>query len=160
MRLFERQTYDFHWWTLILGKRIYPLTRAAYFLECPLIRDFTAFVSFPFSHAWAGHQCRISRTTSLPVFVVPKTVFPSDMVDSGWNRTWGILHYFAYQRAKLFAGNKITYTISLYLQNISYASPSHKPFGNELTKVLGTCQTQFLAVLQRCPSYLQELLEV
>ena len=51
MRLFERQTYDFHWWTLIWGKRIYPLTRAVYFLECPLIRDFTAFVSFPFSHA-------------------------------------------------------------------------------------------------------------
>ena len=71
MRLFERQTYDFHWWTLIWGKRIYPLTRAVYFLECPLIRDFTAFVSFPFSHAWAGHQCRISRTTSLPAFVVP-----------------------------------------------------------------------------------------
>ena len=107
MRLFERQTYDFHWWTLIWGKRIYPLTRAVYFLECPLIRDFTTFVSFPFSHAWAGHQCSFSRTTSLPVFVVPKTVFSSDMVDSDWNRTGGILHYFAYQRVKLFAGNKI-----------------------------------------------------
>ena len=29
-----------------------------------LIRDVTAFVSFPFSHAWASDQCSFSRTTS------------------------------------------------------------------------------------------------
>ena len=37
---------------VIRGKRTYPLTRCVHFLECPLIRDFTAFISFPFSRAW------------------------------------------------------------------------------------------------------------
>ena len=101
---------------VIWGKRTRPLTRGVHFLECPLIRDFTAFVSFPFSRAWAGYQCSFSRTTLL-VFVVAKTVFClSDMMDSEGNETGEISNYFIYQRAKLFSGNKITYTISLYLQ--------------------------------------------
>ena len=101
---------------VIWGKRTRPLIRGVYFLECSSIRDFTAFVSFSFSRAWAGYQCSFSRTTLL-VFVVPKIVFClSDMVDSEGNGTGEISNYFAYQRAKLFAGNKITYTISLYLQ--------------------------------------------
>ena len=38
---------------MIRGKRICPLTRCVHFLlECPQIRDFTAFVSFPFFRAW------------------------------------------------------------------------------------------------------------
>ena len=37
---------------VIRGKITCPLTRCVHFLECPLIRDFTAFVSFPFSRAW------------------------------------------------------------------------------------------------------------
>ena len=101
---------------VIWGKRARPLTRGDHSLECPLIRDFTASVSFPFSRAWSGYQCSFSRTTLL-FFDVPKTVFClSDMVDSEGNGTGEITNYFAYQRAKLFTGNKITYTISLYLQ--------------------------------------------
>ena len=52
MRLFESQTNDFDWWIVIRGKRTCPLTRCGHFLECPLIRDFTAFVSFPLSRVW------------------------------------------------------------------------------------------------------------
>ena len=101
---------------VIWGERTHPLTRDVHFLECPLIRDFTRFVSFPFSLAWAVYQCSFSRTTLL-VFVVPKIVFClSNVVDSERNGTEEISNYFAYQRAKLFAYNKITYTISLYLQ--------------------------------------------
>ena len=56
-----------------------------------------------------------SRMTLL-VFVIPKTVFClSDTVDNEGNGTGGISNYFAYQREKLFAGNKIIYTVSLYL---------------------------------------------
>ena len=46
------------------------------FLECPLIRDFNVFLDFSFSRTWASDQCSFSRTTSLLVFVVPKTVLP------------------------------------------------------------------------------------
>ena len=46
------------------------------FLECPLIRDFNVFLNFSFSRTWASDQCSFSRTTSLLVFVVPKTVLP------------------------------------------------------------------------------------
>ena len=96
---------------VIWGKRTRPLTRGVHFLEYPLIRDFTAFVSFPFFRAWAGYQCSFSRTTLL-IFVASKTVFClSDMVDSEGNGAGEISNYFTYQRAKLFAGNKITYTI-------------------------------------------------
>ena len=35
-----------------------------HFLEFPFIRDFTAFVSFPLSCAWAGDQYSFSRMTS------------------------------------------------------------------------------------------------
>ena len=116
MSLFESQIYDFHWLMVIWRKRARPLTRVVHFLECPLIRDFTEFVSFPFSRVSAGYQCSFSRTTLL-FFVVHKTVFClSDMVDSEGNGTVEISNHFAYQRAKLFAGNKIIYSISLYLQ--------------------------------------------
>ena len=102
---------------VIRGKRTRPLTRGVHFLECPLIRDFIAFVSFPLSRAWAGYKCSFPRTPSLLVFVVPKTVFClSDIVDSEGNGTGEILNYFAYQVIKLIAENKKTYTISLYLQ--------------------------------------------
>ena len=158
MCTFLRVTYMIltgEWW---FGEKKY--VRGVHFLKCPLIRDFTTFISFPFSRAWVGYQYSFSRTTLL-VFVVPKTIFClSDMVDSEGKRTGEIWNYFAYQRAKLLAGNKIMYTISLYLQITSYISPSPKPFGNETTKILGTYHPQFLAILQRCPSYLQELLEV
>ena len=100
---------------VIWGKRTRLLTSDVHFLECPLIRDFTAFVSFTFSRAWDIYQCSFPITTLL-VFVVPKIVFYlSDMVDSEGNGNGEISNYFAYQGAKLFAG-KITYTISLYLQ--------------------------------------------
>ena len=46
------------------------------FLECPLIRDFNVFASFPFFRTWASDQCSFSRTASVLVFVVPKTVLP------------------------------------------------------------------------------------
>ena len=72
---------------VIRGKITRPLTTGVYFLERPLIRDFTAFVSFPFSRACASYQCSFARTTLL-VFVVPKIVFCfSDMVDSQGNGT-------------------------------------------------------------------------
>ena len=93
---------------VIWGKRTRPLTRGVHFLECPLSRDFTAFVSFPFSCAWAGYKCSFSRTTLLD-FVVSKIFFClSDMIDSDGNEIGEISNYFAYQRTKLFAGNKIT----------------------------------------------------
>ena len=46
---------------MIWRKRTCPLTRGVCFLECPLIRDFTAFVTFLFSRAWAGDQCSFSN---------------------------------------------------------------------------------------------------
>ena len=46
------------------------------FLECLLIRDFNVCVSFPFSRTWASDQRSFSRTTSLLVFAVLKTVLP------------------------------------------------------------------------------------
>ena len=52
------------------------------FLECPLIRDFNVFLNFSFSHTWASYRCSFSRMTSLLVFVVPKTVYLADMMDS------------------------------------------------------------------------------
>ena len=98
-------------------KRTRPITRGVHSLEFPFIRDFTTFVSFPLSRALTGYQCSFSRSTLL-VFVVPKIVFClSDIVHSDGNGTGEISNYFAYQRAKLFAGDKITYTNSLYLQN-------------------------------------------
>ena len=61
-----------------LGKKICPLTGGVRFLECPLIRDFTLFVSFPFSSAWAGYQCSFSNLS----LSFPKQFFLSDMIDS------------------------------------------------------------------------------
>ena len=61
VRLFESQTYDFDLRMVIRGKRTCPLTRGVCFLECPLIGNFTAFVSFPFSHAQAGNKCSFSN---------------------------------------------------------------------------------------------------
>ena len=143
MCLFEIKAYNFDWWMGIRGKRVCPLTRGVRFLECPLIRDFTSFVCFPFSRAWAGNQCSFS---DLPLSF-PKHFCLCDMMDSEWNGTGEISYYFAYQRAKLFTGNKITYTISLYLQNTQYMSSSPKQIGNEMAKILGTCHPQFLATL-------------
>ena len=101
---------------VIWGKRTRLLTTGVHFLDCPLITDFAAFVSFPFSRAWAGYQYSFCRTTLL-VFVVPKIVFClSNMVDSEGNGTGEISNCFPYQRAKLFAVNKTAYAISLYLQ--------------------------------------------
>ena len=62
----------------IRGKRVCPLTRGVRFLECPLIRDFTSFVSFPFSRAWAGNQCSFSDLT----LSFPKHFCLSDMMDT------------------------------------------------------------------------------
>ena len=59
---------------VVWRKRTRLLTRGVHFLECPLIRDFTAFVSFLFFCAWVGYQCSFFRTTLL-IFVVPKIVF-------------------------------------------------------------------------------------
>ena len=69
VRLFESETYNFDWWTVIRGKRICPLTSCIHFLECPQIRDFVAFVSFSFLPYLAGDHCSFSRTTSLLTFV-------------------------------------------------------------------------------------------
>ena len=52
------------------------------FLECPLIRDFNVFVSFPFSRTWASDQCSFSRMTCLLAIVVPKQFYLSDMMDT------------------------------------------------------------------------------
>ena len=76
MHLFGSQTYDFDWWMVIWRKITCSLTGRVHFLECPSIRDFTEFVSFSFSCAWASDQCSFSRATSLLVFAVPKTVLP------------------------------------------------------------------------------------
>ena len=61
---------------MIRGKVLCPLIRGGRFLECPLIRDFNVFISFPFSRPWVINQCSFSRTNSLLAFVVPKTVLP------------------------------------------------------------------------------------
>ena len=139
MRLFESETYDFDWWTVIRGKRICPLIRCVNFLECPQIGDFTAFVSFPFFRAWPAIIVVILEWLLYLLLPFQKEFCLSDIADSEWSGTGEISHYFAYQRAKFFAGNKITYTNSLYLQNAWYVSPSPKPFGNEIMKISGTC---------------------
>ena len=69
--------------------------------------DFTALVGIPFSCAWAGDQHSFSKKTSLFDFKFPKWFFLSDMVYSERNGNGAISHYFTYQTAKLFAGNKI-----------------------------------------------------
>ena len=53
------------------------LFRGVRLLECLSIRDFTVFVSFLFSHAWARDHYSISRSTYLLVFVFPKPVLPA-----------------------------------------------------------------------------------
>ena len=68
---------------VIRGKGTCPLTTGVRFLECLLIRDFTAFVSFLFSHAWAGDQCSFSNLS----LSLPKQLCLSDMVDSELNGT-------------------------------------------------------------------------
>ena len=137
MRLFESETYDFDWWRVIRGKRIWPLIRCVNFLECPQIGDFTAFVSLV--SAWSAIIVVILEWLLYLLLPFQKQFCLSDIVDSEWSGTGEISHYFAYQRAKFFAGNKITYTNSLYLQNAWYVSPSPKPFGNEIMKISGTC---------------------
>ena len=47
------------------------------FLECPLIRDFNVFFSFPFSRTWVSDQCSFSIMTSVLAFVVPKQLYLS-----------------------------------------------------------------------------------
>ena len=137
MRLSESETYDFDWWTVIRGKRICPLIRCVNFLECPQIGDFTAFVSLV--SAWSAIIVVILEWLLYLLLPFQKQFCLSDIVDSDWSGTGEISQYFAYQRAKFFAGNKITYTNSLYLQNAWYVSPSPKPFGNEIMKISGTC---------------------
>ena len=44
--------------------------------RCSLIRDFNVFLNFAFFRTWSSDQCSFFRTTSLLVFVVPKTVSP------------------------------------------------------------------------------------
>ena len=76
---------------VIQGKGTRPLSRGVRFLECPLIRDFTAFVSFLFSHAWAGDQCSLSNLSLL----FPKQLCLSGKVDvSGMEleKSHSILH--------------------------------------------------------------------
>ena len=124
---------------VIWGKRTCPITRCVHFLECPLIRGFTAFVRFPFSRAWAAISTVFLERLLYLSLSFPKKSGLFDMVDSEWNGTREISHYFVYQRAKLFTGKKITYTISIYLQNTWYMSPSPKPFGNEIKKIVRTC---------------------
>ena len=58
MRLFQSQM-------VLRGKITSLLTRGVHFLDCPFIRDFTAFVSFPFSRVWTCDQNSFSRATSL-----------------------------------------------------------------------------------------------
>ena len=115
VRLFESQTNDFDGWIVIRGKRTCPLTRCGHFLKCPLIRDFTTFVSFPLSRVWPAISAVFLERLLYLSFLLPKQFCLCDMVDSEWYGTGEISHYFAYQTAKLFTGNKITYTISFYL---------------------------------------------
>ena len=102
---------------VIRGKRICPLNRCVYLLECRQIRDFTALASFLFFRAWPAISVAfLERLLYLPLSF-RKQFCLTDMVNSEWNGAGEILYYFAYQRAKLFTGNQITYTISLYLQS-------------------------------------------
>ena len=95
MRLFESETYDFDWWTVIRGKRICPLTRYVLFLECPQIRGFTAFVSFPFFRAWPAISLVFLEWLLYLPLSFRKQFCLFDMVDSEWNgagETRTILH--------------------------------------------------------------------
>ena len=60
------------------GEKTCPLTKCVHFLEFSFIRDFTALVSFSFFCTWAGDQYSFSRTTSLLIFLVPKTDLPTN----------------------------------------------------------------------------------
>ena len=160
MRLFESQTYDFDWWIVIRGKRTCPLTRGVYFLECPFIRYFTAFVSFPFSGAWAGDQYSFSRTTFLLVFVVPKTVyyFWYGGLWVEWN--WRNLPLFCISEGKIVRWQED------HIHNfiISTKYPIRVSISQTIRKwdhkSLGTCHPQFIEILQRYPRYLPELLSL
>ena len=86
---------------MIQGKRICPLTRCVYFLECPQIRDFTAFVSFPFFCAWPTISAAfLERLLYLPLSF-RKQFSLSDMVDSEWNGAGDISYYFRGQSSSL-----------------------------------------------------------
>ena len=82
MPLFESETYDFDWLAVIQGKRICPLTRCVQFLECPQIRDFTAFVSFPFFRAWPEIRVVFLERLFYLSLSFPRQFCLSDMVDS------------------------------------------------------------------------------
>ena len=86
----------------------------------------------------------------------PKQFYLSDMTDTEWSGTWKTSHYFSYQKVKLVSGSKITCTMSLYLQDTQYVSISPKPFGNEITKILGSCRPQFPEILWRCSRFLKK----
>ena len=81
---------------VIREKRTCLLTRGARVLESPLIGDFTAFISFPFSRAWAGNQ----RSFSKLFLLFSKQICHSDMVDCEPNGARKISHYFGFQRAR------------------------------------------------------------
>ena len=106
----------------ILGKRTRPLTRGVHILQCPLIRDFTTFVSFPFSSAWAGYQCSFS-TKSLLVFVVLKTVFC--LPDSEGNGDGEISNYFRGQNSSLATRSHTQFCYISKLPNTFLFLPNH-----------------------------------
>ena len=153
MRLFQSQM-------VLRGKITSLLTRGVHFLDCPFIRDFTAFVSFPFSRVRTGYQYSFSRETSLLVFVVPKTVL--SFWYGGWWLKWNwrnvALFYLSEGKYVRCQQDHIhTFIISAkYLIRVSFSQTIRKWGHNNL----GTCHPEFLAILQRYRSYLQNLLEV
>ena len=67
---------------MIRGKIICPLTRCIHFLKCPLIKDFTAFVSFPFFRVWPAISAVFLERLFYLSLSFPKQFCLSDMVDS------------------------------------------------------------------------------
>ena len=78
----------FNWWMMIQGKNTCSLTRGVRFLECPLIRNFIAFVSLPFTRACVGDQCSFSN---LPL--------PFPKQQEKWN--WRNLALFSISESKI-----------------------------------------------------------
>ena len=95
--------------------RTCPLTRGVRFLECPSIRDFIVFVSFPYSRAQAGDQYSFSNLS----LSLPKQFCLYDMVsEMELEKPRTILH--------------------IGLQNCLLATRSHTQF-HYICKITNTC---------------------
>ena len=106
---------------VIRGKITCPLTRGVRFLEWPLIEILLHSSVFRSSVLGPAISAVFLEQLLYLSLLFAKQIYLSDMVDSECNGTGEISHYFAYQKSKLFAVDKIKYIISTkYIIRVSF----------------------------------------